>query len=422
MRKAAGIIAVLWGLGILTRAPGGGNAAYQAGVTAAKVMGLILVIVGARQLYKEFFRSPAAATPEVPAARPWVLRLGLWGLTLMVIGAVLRGPVLNLRAGALMAQAESAHRSGDLARESRLLDQVLALDPAFPAALVQRAVLHAVRGEADQALADADAALKRVPGDEMAHAARCVAWTLKKEWSRALAACEESERAATKPLTSGYAAVGQAKVKSESGRYKDAMADVERALARSPGLPAALEARVSLSLILGLRETALGDIQKLVELDPGVKPAYDPILAKLNDPAFATPHQLIGRQGDFLAALAVLQLRHWRQRRSWASSVDELALFDGAPPLLKPAADLIPDNRQVSLKMEDGRLLMSLVAPEPLKLVLTASGDQGGFTLAPVSWDGGSFEPRTILPEPEAPRRAASKRARPRKSARDPGT
>lgn len=422
MRKVAGIIAVLWGLGILTRSPIGGNAAYQAGVAAAKVMGLILVVAGARQLYKEFIRSPAAEAAGAPAARPWFLRLCLWGLALMILAAVLRGPLLNFRAGVLMAQAESAHRSGDLAREGRLLGQVLALDPAFPAALVQRAVLHATRGEADLALADADAALKRVPGDEMALAARCVAWTLKKEWSQALTACEQSERAATKPLTIGYAAVGQAKAKSESGRYKDAMADVERALARSPGLPAALEARVSLSLVLGLRETALRDIQKLVELDPGIKPSYEPVLARLNDPAFATPHQIMGRQGDFLAALAVLQLRHWRQRRSWASSVDELALLEGGPPLLKPLSDLVPDNRRVSLKMEGGRLLMSLPAPDPLKLVLTASGDGGGFTLAPVSWDGGSFEPRTILPEPETPRRAASKRARPKKSVRDPGT
>ncbi len=179
------------------------------------------------------------------------------------------------------------------------------LDPMYALAYRNRGLAWKVEGDYDKAINDFDEAIWINPMDAEAHVARGTVWYDKEEYDKAIA--DFNQAILIRP-ESYDAFLCRADVLMSKGELDAAFADFERVIRGDPGNSYAYQGRGSIWLDRGVFEKAILDFDEALRLDPGNSTACAN-LAMLRA-ACPDPHYRSGKKAVALATKAC-ELTHW---------------------------------------------------------------------------------------------------------------
>jgi predicted O-linked N-acetylglucosamine transferase (SPINDLY family) len=220
----------------------------------------------------------------------------------------------------LYDQASAAHRAGKLAQAEDLYRRILAADPASFAAQHMLGVLAAQTGRNDDALALIAAALKIKPGD-------------------------------------AGALVNYANVLSLKGRFAEAVAAYDRALAVRPD-PDALRGRGHALQGLGLLPQALASYAQALALNPSDMQAHykqGAVLGELGraDEALAAYDRVLALQPDHVEALNNRGYIWWRNKQDYTRAIADLERAQALDPNLAYGAGAVLHLKMYAADWQD---------------------------------------------------------------------
>jgi len=164
-----------------------------------------------------------------------------------------------------LAAAATAIAKKDYDKAIDLYTKYIKANPQNAAAYIGRSKAYLLKGNSEEALADANAAVQKAPGDALAYGQRALVAKVRQDYAKAL---EDLTKALKIDPASAWALAQRADVYSRQKDQANALKDVNIALQMKPNFVGALRLRAWILSSMGKCKEASDDFAKVAVLSP----------------------------------------------------------------------------------------------------------------------------------------------------------